>query len=181
MTTPMGVQLRPLTADDLPQLEEWFCEPHVTKHWGDVAARLEAAKSAVEHPRYDDRHEIVTLDGKPAGYVRRFRLHSFPERLARLVDGGVNVPEDAWTFDFLIGDRSATQRGIGRRMLIQAVERTEQDTPQGEILIPVHQDNFPSWKAMQGAGFMNLPGLFDLPPLVEGQSRNHLVLRHNFS
>ena len=144
----LGVQLRPMTAEDLPTLDEWFNEPHVTKHWGNVAARLEAAKQAVEHPRWDDQHDMVTLDGEPAGYVRRFRVHEFADRLARFTDNGVDVPKGAWTFDFLIGDSSATQRGIGRRMLMQAVERTERDDPSAPcILIPVHQDNVSSWKA----------------------------------
>ena len=177
----LGVQLRPLTAADLPKLETWLSAPHVTKHWGDVAARLEAAKRAVAEPSDDDKHDLVTLDGEPVGYVRRFRLHAFPERLARLTDAGVDVPERAWTFDYLIGEPRATRRGLGRRMLIQAVERTERDDPSsGEILVPVHQDNIPSWRAMQGAGFQNLPGLFDMPPLVPTQSRQHLVLRHNY-
>lgn len=177
----LGVQLRPLTAEDLPKLKEWLEAPHVTRHWGSYAQRFEAAKHGVEQPSDGDRHDLVTLDGAPVGYVRRYRLHDFPKRLARLTDAGVKVPEDAWSFDYLIGDTTATGRGLGRRMLMQAVERTERDDPNAEcILIPVHQDNLASWKAMQGAGFANLPGLYELPPLVETQSRDHVVLRHNF-
>ena len=145
---------RPLVREDLPLLGRWLAEPAVARWW-----HHETSPEAVERDfgpsvRGEEQGEdlVLLLAGRPFGLLQRSRIRDYPEdaeALAALVD----VPEDAYCLDYLIGEPALRGRGLGSRCIAWAVERTWRDHPgAGCVLVPVVAANRASWRALERAG-----------------------------
>jgi aminoglycoside 6'-N-acetyltransferase len=145
---------RPLAADDLPMLAEWFQEPQVARWW-----HHEHTPEAVERDfgpsvRGEEPGEdlVVHLDGRPVGLLQRSVIADYPEDLAEFA-GLVDVPDGAVELDYLIADPALRGRGLGSRLIALAVERTWQDLPAvPAVLVAVVAANTASWRALEKAG-----------------------------
>ena len=66
--TGKHVTLRPVRADDGPELMEIFSDPEVARWWGDPAKSLQ---DAIEIPD-DESHFLIELEGEAIGYIQSY-------------------------------------------------------------------------------------------------------------
>lgn len=149
------VRFTPLAEADLPLLHRWLNAPHVVAGYSRVPTTAEEI-AAKYGPRIAGsepvRGYVAAVDGKPIGYVQVYRVADFPDYRAAVGDGS----DDA-AIDVLIGEIEYTGRGLGRRVIVAAVE---------EIVWPVfgarncyacpRHDNLSSVRAFTKAGFRAL-------------------------
>ena len=157
MTGPVFTWRR-VREDDFPLLGEWLSRPHVSRWWNhetspEAVERDFGAAARDEEPSED---LLVHADGRPFGLVQRCRYADYPEDLVEL-GGIVDVPEDAVSVDYLIGDRDNTGRGLGPRMIRAMIERTWTDYPSATcVIVPVAAGNRASWRALEKAGLVRV-------------------------
>ncbi|GAA4011117.1 GNAT family N-acetyltransferase [Allokutzneria multivorans] len=145
---------RRVAVDDFSLVAQWLSTPHVHRWWhheftAEAVERDFGASARGEEPGED---WLVFVDGEPVGLMQRSRIADYDEDLEEL-SAAVDVPDDAVTLDYFIGDRGQVGRGLGSRMIQWAVERTWEDHPKATaIIIPVVAANIASWRALEKAG-----------------------------
>lgn len=176
----MDLELRPMRRAQLALLSRWLAVPHVARWWRE-AADLESVTSRYG-PAIDgsDPTEllIAELDGVPLGMLQRYLLADNPGYLAALEPAGATA--SGASIDYLIGEPALTGRGLGPMMIARASETTWPAYPHvSEIVVPVQQDNRPSWRALEKAGYRRAwSGLVDSgDPADEGPSHVYVLDR----
>lgn len=170
------LSFRPMTRDDLGQLQTWLEQPHVAEWWGDPpdASETIAAVEAKYLPRIEGDHHvspwIMEVDGQPVGFIQWYRVIDDPEYFP-----GLAVPPETTAIDLAIGDPDLLGQGYGRRLLLEFVHhvlrREAPDTRQVWIDPDVRNDR--ARRAYRGAGFHDTG--IDLPdPEQPGQQRRLL-------
>ena len=145
---------RPLVRDDLPLLGRWLAEPGVARWWNSETSPEAVERDFGPSVRGEEPGEdlVLLLAGRPVGLLQRSRIRDYEEDFVEL-SAVVEVPEDAYCLDYLLGEPALRGRGLGSRFLARAVERTWQDHPDaGCILVPVVAANRASWRALEKAG-----------------------------
>jgi aminoglycoside 6'-N-acetyltransferase len=156
---------RPLVRDDLPLLGRWLAEPGVARWWNHETSPEAVERDFGPSVRGEEAGEdlVLLLDGRPVGLLQRSRIRDYAEDVEELA-AVVEVPEDAYSLDYLLGEPALRGRGLGSRFIALAVERTWRDHPRAEcILVPVVAANRPSWRALEKAGLRRV-ATGDLPP-----------------
>lgn len=105
--------VRPMTEGDLADLQRWVNAEHVVPWWDD---RREAEQVAAHYGpaiRGEDptRLSVWEINGRSVGFAQHYRIADHPE--FALLCGR----PDAVGFDYLIGERAFTARGLGTSML----------------------------------------------------------------
>lgn len=145
---------RPLAGGDLPPLAEWLREPGVARWWNhehstEAVQRDFGASVRGEEPGED---LVVSLDGRPIGLLQRSVIADYPDDLAKFA-AIFDVPDGAVELDYLIGDASLRGRGLGSRLIAEAVESTWAAYPAAPaVLVAVVAANAASWRALERAG-----------------------------
>ncbi|HTW18681.1 MAG TPA: GNAT family N-acetyltransferase [Mycobacteriales bacterium] len=159
------VGLRPMTRADFPLLLQWLQRPHVTEWW-----RGEPSDPAAVEARYGpcidgtDPTElfVIEADHRPVGMIQRYLLADEPEWTAAF-DGIVDVTNAAG-IDYLIGEPDAVGRGLGTAAVTQFVSMVFEWRPVAAIVVTVQQQNQPSWRVLERAGFSRIwAGELDSP------------------
>jgi aminoglycoside 6'-N-acetyltransferase len=148
------VALRPLTRADFPALVAWINAPHVQRWWRQPMSveAAEAEYGAALDGEDPTEHFVVEVDGRPVGMIQRCRVGDHPEYVEALSPTGTPAPAAA--IDYLIGEVGWTGRGVGPRMIALAVRDAFARYPEVvAIVVLVQQDNRPSWRALEHAGF----------------------------
>jgi aminoglycoside 6'-N-acetyltransferase len=170
------ISYRHLQPADFPLLGAWLAQPHVARWWNhetslDAVERDFGPTARGEEPNED---LLVHVDGIPVALVQRSWLRDDPEYLAELA-AIAPVPDGSLTIDYLIGDPARTGRGLGSMLIRFVAERTWHEHPAARaIVVAVHVDNRPSWRALEKAGFTRA-GTGDMTPDNPIDSRAHHV------
>jgi aminoglycoside 6'-N-acetyltransferase len=172
------ISYRNLQPADFPLLSRWLAQPHVARWWNHETSPEAVERDFGPTARGEEPNEdlLVHLDGEPVALVQRSWLRDSPEYLAELA-AIAPVPDDALTIDYLIGDPTRTGRGLGTEIIRFVTERTWHEHPAARaIVIAVHVDNRPSWRALEKAGFVRA-GTGEMAPDNPIDSRSHHVYR----
>jgi aminoglycoside 6'-N-acetyltransferase len=103
------VELRAFQPEpDTALLATWLARPHVARWWGEPLRALAAIGGHDPGAR-----AIVTLDGRPVGYL----CWQSPARAERDAAGLAGLPGDLVDIDVLIGEPDALGAGIGPQAL----------------------------------------------------------------
>lgn len=149
----MAITFRPLQRVDFPLVARWRAEPHVVRWWGPAP---DLASLEGEHGPQIDGSEptevlIAELDGAPVAFLQRYRNRDHPEW-----DRQVQLRRAAG-IDYYIGDPHLTGRGLGPRLIAQFVDELFRDFVDVDcVAVGVLQENRPSWRALEKAGFRRL-------------------------
>ena len=144
----------PLDHDALQRLSSWLGQSHVARWWrepSDLAAVTEAYGPLIDGLDPSEGF-IVEYLGRPIGYIQRYLIDDnddWQETIRQAVGeaGGIGI-------DYLIGEQEFVGRGIGRQMIAAFVTACWDRYPlAAQITVAVQQDNLPSWKALEAAGF----------------------------
>ena len=168
---------RPLTRNDLPMLARWLAEPLVARWWSENPPhRVEEDFGRHLH---DDRTEylVVRVGGRDVGMLQRYEIAAVPSDVDELTAAGVDVPDGAWSIDYLIGEPEVRGRGVGPVMVAAAVAEIWTRHPAATcVIVPVNIANRRSWGTLLRAGFQRLADV-ELDPDNPGDSRTHVVCR----
>ena len=128
------VSLRPMTADDLPKVEEWLRLSHVARWWTQdstpeqevVTYRQRVAGTSVRPTAL----LLVTSAGAAIGWCQWYRWADFP-------DAAVGAESSDVGIDFAIGDPSWTGRGIGTLPVAVLVDEARRHCPGAGAVVVV--------------------------------------------
>jgi aminoglycoside 6'-N-acetyltransferase len=172
------ISFRRLEAEDLGLLAGWLGEPHVHRWWYQDPANVEDEFGPAQRAERGEPGEdlIVVLDGRPIGLVQRSLIAAFAEDLEPLQEH-VEVPDGAYTIDYLIGDVDLTGAGLGPRIISAAVyDLWRQQADATCVIVPVAAANRASWRALEHAGFRRVGTGWLTPdnPIDDG---SHVIYR----
>ncbi|WP_016700127.1 GNAT family N-acetyltransferase [Actinoalloteichus spitiensis] len=151
----MTLRFRRTRLEDLPLIQSWLRRPHVARYWAhdtsDAAIERDFAGSVLgEEPSED---YLVFRADRPIGFAQRCRIHDYPEGHRELVEL-VDVPPDALTIDYFIGEAELLGQGLGTRLVEAFTGLCWRDHPEASaIIVPVAASNTPSWAALRRAGY----------------------------
>lgn len=180
----MRFEFRSLARSDFDLLARWLSDPEVHRWW-----YHEFTPEALERdfgPAVDGNEPaamylaVLVGDGpgelrRPIGLIQSYRFSDHPEDLAEM-SSVMDVPGDAGSIDYLIGEPDCRGRGLGRAMIAGYVERFWTEYPSiNSLIVPVVAANVGSWKALAGAGFVQL-GEGDLEPDNPIDDPSHLIM-----
>jgi aminoglycoside 6'-N-acetyltransferase len=172
------ISYRHLQPPDFPLLGGWLAQPHVVRWWNHETSPEAVERDFGPTARGEEPNEdlLVHVDGTPAALVQRSWLRDNSGYRAELA-AIAPVPDDALTIDYLIGDPTRTGQGLGSAIIRFVAERTWHEHPAAQaIVVAVHVDNRPSWRALEKAGFTHA-GTGEMTPDNPIDSHAHYVYR----
>ncbi|MFG2040115.1 GNAT family N-acetyltransferase [Dactylosporangium sp. NPDC048998] len=169
---------RHVTPEDFPLLARWLAEPHVARWWNHETSPEAVARDFGPSARREEPNEdlLSFLDGAPLGLLQRSFVHDYPEYLADLAPL-TDVPPRAVAIDYLIGDPADVGRGLGPAMIRSAIEHVWAEHGDAQcVMVAVHADNIPSWRALEKAGLRRVAS-GEIEPDNPIDDRRHHVYR----
>lgn len=164
------MRLRPMTRADLPLLATWLREPLVAEWWHDDPDAVEQRYGPSIDGVDPAALRIGESEGRAVGFVQWFRMADEPEYLAELTPI-LEVPEDACSMDYLIGDPATRGRGLGTALVAAALV----EVGPVPLVVPVHARNGASIAVLRRNGFL-VAARGELEPDNPAHSREHVVL-----
>ena len=146
---------RRLARADFPLLARWLETPHVARWWNHET--LPAALERDFGPTVDGDDPahifIASIGAQPVGLIQRYTFADNPGYAAELASL-VDVPPNAWSMDYFVGEPALLRAGLGSAMLAALVRATWRDAPRATaVIVPVVEANIASWRALEKAGF----------------------------
>lgn len=149
------ITFRRVVEADFPLIAEWLSQPHVARWWNQefTAEAVERDFGPVVRGEEPAEDLLAFEDDVPFAHVQRCRWSDYPEELDAVAQF-VEMPDEATTIDYLIGDVAQTHKGRGTRLIAALVEDTWNAYPASNaIIVPVVAGNRASWRALERAGF----------------------------
>ncbi|WP_250038381.1 GNAT family N-acetyltransferase [Paractinoplanes maris] len=172
------VTWRHVVPEDFALLARWLAAPHVARWWNHETSAEAVERDFGPSARREEPNEdlLALLDGAPFGLLQRSFLHDYPEYLDELTPI-VTVPPRAMTIDYLIGDATATGRGLGTVMIRSALEHLWAEHADAAcVIVAVHAGNIASWRALERAGLTRVAE-GELEPDNPVDDRRHVIYR----
>lgn len=165
------IAFTPVTAADLPLLEDWLALPHWRDWWeGDAETELGHIRDMIQG-RDSTRPFLFHLDERPVGYIQVWRIaDARVEPWLTQAPWIMDLPDDAVGVDLSIGPAGLLSQGIGSRALraFVALLRAEGHST---IIIDPDPGNHRAIRAYEKAGFRPIPELQD-------RARGCLLMQH---
>jgi RimJ/RimL family protein N-acetyltransferase len=164
------LDIRPMSATDLPLMRAWLDAPHMRRWWGDAETEIGYVRDMIEG-RDTTRPFIFSLDGEPVGYIQYWFIghHQNATWLADYPWLG-ELPSDAVGVDLSIGPAEMLGRGYGS-MVLQTFVRRLVDQGHGTIIIDPDPANARAVRAYEKAGFRVIPRLL-------GRTSDSLIMQY---
>ena len=151
----MGLHLRAMTHDDLPQIKRWLYADHVRDVWGDPEAHVVLLGEA---PRPGAWRAVMEADGKAIGLV----LWQHPSRAELDAAGLVEIPTSVIDIDIMIGETRALGQGFGTDAIRQMTEMALSNAKVPYVMACARWDNYASQRAFSKAGFRHVRSFDEL-------------------
>ena len=182
MSNDPTLRFRALERGDFAMLASWLEQPHVARWWRDPsdARSVEARYGPSVDGRDPTEMFVVEADGEPVAFIQRYQSGDEPEWRRMLDSAGLVTP--AIGIDYLIGATGRTGTGLGPAMIAAFVAGCWERYPSASVVaVAVQQENRPSWRALEKAGFRRAwSGRLDSDdPSDDGPSYLYLLAREN--
>lgn len=153
------IELRPLTAADLPVLHEWLGREHVCRWWGEPgpsARTVEHYLPAIEGHEPTDLFAVV-LAGRDVGLAQTYLVADYPDYAAL-----VGLDDGVAGLDLFVADAQLTGRGLGTAVIRRLVADVVFARPE-TIACIADPDvrNSASIRAFEKAGFTHVREVLD--------------------
>lgn len=149
------ITFRRVVEADFPLVAEWLSHPHVARWWHQefTAEAVERDFGPVARGEEPAEDLLAFENDVPFALVQRCRWADYPEDLAAIAEY-IEMPDEATTIDYLIGEASEIHRGRGTRLIAAFAADTWTAYPSSNaIIVPVVAGNRQSWRALEKAGF----------------------------
>jgi aminoglycoside 6'-N-acetyltransferase len=146
---------RRLARADFALLARWLQTPHVARWWNHETSPAALERDFGPTVDGDDPADIFIagVDARPVGLIQRYTFADNPDYLAE-VASLVDIPANAWSMDYFVGEPELLRAGLGSAMLSALVRATWCDDPRATtVIVPVVVANIASWRALEKAGF----------------------------
>lgn len=151
------IGFRPISESDLPLLQAWFEQEHVSAWW-----REEHADDHLD----PNEHFVIELDRRPIGMIQTYLVDDNPDWKA-VVGSEPNLAG----VDLLIGEADLVGRGLGPEVLMQFARGVVfARTGVTAVIATVEEGNRRSWRAFEKAGFRHVRD-------VEEDGKPHRLMR----
>ena len=104
---------RDMSAADFPLIRHWLETPEVMRWWGEPAEQYALVSGDLDHPDMDQF--IVSIDGRPFGYIQCYALSAWNQ-------GFGSQPDATRGIDQFIGEADLIGRGHGSHFIRQFVD-----------------------------------------------------------
>ena len=115
MAPPLAYRFRPLSAADLPLIQQWLGYPHVSEWWGDPTRGLANITDHFDDPAID--MFMVSYKDDPIGYQQSYDPHAEADHPLR------DQPVGTRGIDQFIGESDFIGRGHGSAFIRLFVEQ----------------------------------------------------------
>ena len=152
------ITFRRVAEHDFALIGEWLSHPHVARWWNQefTAEAVERDFGPVARGEEPAEDLLAYEDGIAFALVQRCRWADYPDELAAIAEY-IDIPAEATTIDYLIGEASEIHRGRGPRLIDALVQDTWRAYPScTAIVVPVVAGNRQSWRALEKAGFRRI-------------------------
>ena len=149
-----GLSFHRLSRDDFPLLAGWLAQPHVKRWWNhDNSPDAIEADFGATVDRIDRADiYIVSSGGRPFGLVQWYLFSDNPGYLDELAPL-LQVPGEALSMDYFVGEPRMLRQGWGAAMLRASLETIWRDYPAAPfVVVPVSAANEASWRVLERAG-----------------------------
>jgi aminoglycoside 6'-N-acetyltransferase len=168
----------PIVRADYPQVSAWLRQPHVERWWCDDPApeAVEAEYGGVIDGAEAAQVFIAHREGRPVGLVQCFALADYPQYVDDIARW-TEVPPQAWSLDYFIGEPDALRRGWGTALVGQLTDLIWAQAPDATaVIVPVQAGNRASWRVLERNGYRRVArGEFE--PENPLDSPEHFILR----
>jgi RimJ/RimL family protein N-acetyltransferase len=145
------VTLRPMTADDLPLLVEWFARPHVQRWWHQTPDLEQTRAKYLPRIAGNELTAMVTVleDGRPIGLAQHYAWDDYADDRDnyRIGPGELGL-------DYTIGELTACHRGLGTQLIGQLLDQLRAaHPPRTPVSVTPEAANQPSRRILEKNGF----------------------------
>lgn len=166
------LSFRPMGPDDLPLLETWLAEPHVSQWWDEADETVAAVTAPPQPGAVAVSPWIIELEARPVGFVQWYRVEPDDDWFP-----GLEIPAGAVGVDLALGDPDSVGRGVGRRALLEFVHHVVRPAAPDatEVWIDPDPRNERAVRSYRAVGFVDTG--IDLPdPERPGATRRLMKL-----
>jgi aminoglycoside 6'-N-acetyltransferase len=164
------IELRPMTGDDLPQVERWLHEPHVARWWDTpIDVEIEKYRGRLGE---GSRVRMLTIlerrdeEAAPIGWCEWYPYDGDPAGAAT-----VGAAPGECGIDYAIGDPAATGRGLGTDLIPVLVAEVHRRYPGGGVIVDPDAANTASRRVLELAGFR----FVELRPWPDGSGSGQMA------
>jgi aminoglycoside 6'-N-acetyltransferase len=162
-------------------LVRWRNAPHVAEWWTtDDDPTPTTLERVVAHygPLTDEGSDttccLIELDGRPIGYMQFYRWGSYAEEVHAM---GLDLREDAFGIDILIGEAELIGHGIGSRSVDILSRFLFEEHGASQVAIVTAVDNHRAQRAYEKAGFRRIGVVLDTDVREGERVRSWLMTR----
>ncbi len=144
--------LRPMTEEDLPTVDAWLRQPHVSRWWTpDTTPEAQISLYRRRVTGQEQRtHMLVVIDDEiEVGWCQWYRWADYPaDALAmEAADGEAGI-------DYAIGAPTRIGRGVGTQLIAVLVAELRRQHPGAGVLVDPDATNLASRRVLEKNGFL---------------------------
>ena len=143
-----NIILKPVTDNDIEQLEIWLNKEYVLKWYHDADEWLNEIKERYAGFSFLN-HFMVLENNKPIGFCQYYDCFDAKEEWYL-----VEKPCEIYSIDYLIGEEEYLRKGYGKKIVKLLVEKVEKQNPEARIVVQPEKENIASGKALLANGFV---------------------------
>ncbi|NMC55994.1 MAG: GNAT family N-acetyltransferase [Eubacteriaceae bacterium] len=154
----MELILRKFCDDDINLFEKWLAEDYIAKWYNPAFEWLDE----VGQQRNWIQRYIAVYGSEPIGFCQYYEYKKGKEDW----HGSADIT-NAYSIDYLIGERDYLKKGLGRELVLTAVSKIASLTDAEKIIVKPDDENTASCRTLLSAGFIfdefNKIYVFNLP------------------
>ncbi|MDO5558529.1 MAG: GNAT family N-acetyltransferase [Oscillospiraceae bacterium] len=141
------IVLRRLEDSDVRLVEKWLHVSHVAQWYHEPSEWIDEIKKRKSDYRWL-HHFIAEHDGVPIGFCQYYEYQKSGETW-----NGETDPDGAYSIDYMIGDSYYLNKGYGKEMVKQLMEKIEKLSDSKRIIVQPDEENIVSCNTLISCGF----------------------------
>lgn len=145
------IVLRPFEPTDLPIFKKWLYVPHVARWYSDPLDWIAEAEDRNGSFQWIHRF-VIEADAVHIGCCQYYACRDSGEDWS-----GYEIPDGAYSIDYVIGEPDYLGRGFGKRTVFALVDMIKKLTDAHQIIVQPDPGNAASRRTLISCGFSHIP------------------------
>jgi RimJ/RimL family protein N-acetyltransferase len=142
-----NIVLEPFLDKDIEIMEKWFQKEYLIKWYGDISEWIFELKN--RNGKYNFiKHFMVKNKDNKIGFCQYYDCYNAQEEWYK-----IDLQNNTYSIDYLIGEEEYLNKGIGKEIIKQLIEKIKMENGK-EIIVQPELENEKSCKALMGNGFL---------------------------